>query len=89
VARQVPTRHTFSAMAIALLGVMLVITKGRPGDLLHGAGHGGELLMLLGCRRTPCVKRPMCRVVSFWYANRSQIFEYSAPRARASATSVA
>ena len=49
VARQVPTRHTFSAMAIALLGVMLVITKGRPGDLLHGAGHGGELLMLLGC----------------------------------------
>jgi drug/metabolite transporter (DMT)-like permease len=49
VARQVPTRHTFTAMAIALFGVTLVITKGQPGNLLHGDGHGGELLMLLGC----------------------------------------
>src|SRR3954447_18024065 len=47
--RKVPTRHTFAAMALALLGVTLVITKGQPGTLLHGTGHGGELLVLLGC----------------------------------------
>jgi drug/metabolite transporter (DMT)-like permease len=47
--RQVPTRHTFVAMAVALFGVTLVITKGKPGALVHGEGHGGELLVLIGC----------------------------------------
>ena len=26
-----------------------MITKGKPGALLHGEGHGGELLVLIGC----------------------------------------
>jgi drug/metabolite transporter (DMT)-like permease len=47
--RAVPTKHTFAAMAVALFGVALVITRGKPGTLLHGEGHGGELLVLMGC----------------------------------------
>jgi drug/metabolite transporter (DMT)-like permease len=47
--RQLPGRHTFIAMAVALLGVTLVITRGKPGTLLHGEGHLGEFLILLGC----------------------------------------
>jgi len=47
--RQLPARTTFAAMALALLGVSLVITRGKPGSLLHGEGHGGELMVLIGC----------------------------------------
>src|SRR4051812_8933092 len=47
--RQVPPKTTFVAMAVALFGVTLVITKGKPGSLLHGEGHGGELMVLVGC----------------------------------------
>ena len=47
--RQVPTRHTFAAMAVALLGVFLVITKGHPSTIAHGDGALGELLVLIGC----------------------------------------
>jgi drug/metabolite transporter (DMT)-like permease len=35
-------------MAVALLGVVLVITKGDPGSILHGQGHGGDLLVFIG-----------------------------------------
>jgi drug/metabolite transporter (DMT)-like permease len=47
--RQIPTRHTFAAMALALLGVFLVITKGHPGAIVDGDGAFGELLVLIGC----------------------------------------
>jgi drug/metabolite transporter (DMT)-like permease len=47
--RKLPGRHTFIAMAVALLGVTLVITRGKPGTLLGGEGHLGELLVLIGC----------------------------------------
>jgi drug/metabolite transporter (DMT)-like permease len=47
--RQIPTRHTFAAMALALLGVFLVITKGHPGSIANGDGAFGELLVLIGC----------------------------------------
>src|SRR3954447_1870310 len=47
--RQVPTRHTFAAMAVALLGVFLVITKGHPASIAQGDGALGELLVLVGC----------------------------------------
>jgi drug/metabolite transporter (DMT)-like permease len=47
--RQLPGRHTFIAMAVALVGVTLVITRGKPGSLLSGDGHLGELLVLTGC----------------------------------------
>lgn len=45
---RLPGRHTLIAMAVALAGVTLVITRGRPGTLLHGEGHLGELLVLIG-----------------------------------------
>jgi drug/metabolite transporter (DMT)-like permease len=47
--RQVPTKHTFAAMGLALLGVFLVITKGHPKSIADGDGAFGELLVLLGC----------------------------------------
>jgi len=47
--RQIPTRHTFVAMGVALLGVFLVITKGHPATIVSGDGALGELLVLIGC----------------------------------------
>jgi drug/metabolite transporter (DMT)-like permease len=47
--RHLPPRSTFIAMAVALLGVTLVITRGKTGTLLHGEGHVGELMVLIGC----------------------------------------
>jgi drug/metabolite transporter (DMT)-like permease len=47
--RQIPTRHTFVAMGLALLGVFLVITKGHPASIASGDGALGELLVLIGC----------------------------------------
>ena len=35
-------------MAVALFGVTLVITRGKPGTLLHGDGRAGDLLVLVG-----------------------------------------
>src|SRR3954469_3951207 len=43
--RQVPARATVAAMAAALLGVALVITKGDPTQL---SGGGGDLMILIG-----------------------------------------
>ena len=37
--RKVPARATFAAMAVALFGVSLVITRGKPGTLFSG-GEG-------------------------------------------------
>ena len=47
--RKTPTRTTLIAMAFALLGVALVITKGHPSTLVHGGGTLGELMVLAGC----------------------------------------
>jgi drug/metabolite transporter (DMT)-like permease len=47
--RHIPPRATFVAMAVALLGVTLVITRGKPGTLISGDGHLGELMVLAGC----------------------------------------
>jgi drug/metabolite transporter (DMT)-like permease len=49
ITRRPPTKATFAAMFVALFGVTLVITKGKPGSLIHGEGHGGELMVLIGC----------------------------------------
>jgi drug/metabolite transporter (DMT)-like permease len=49
ITRKPPTKTTIGAMLVALFGVGLVITKGKPGSLLHGEGHGGELMVLIGC----------------------------------------
>jgi drug/metabolite transporter (DMT)-like permease len=46
--RQKPTRTTVGAMAVALLGVVLVITRGDPSTLIHGDGRAGDLLVLAG-----------------------------------------
>jgi drug/metabolite transporter (DMT)-like permease len=46
--RRTPSRGTLAAMAVALLGVVLVITRGDPSALLHGAGRAGDLLVLAG-----------------------------------------
>jgi len=46
--RQKPTRTTVGAMAVALFGVVLVITRGDPSSLLHGDGRAGDLLVLGG-----------------------------------------
>jgi drug/metabolite transporter (DMT)-like permease len=46
--RQKPTRTTVVAMAVALLGVILVITHGDPSALLSGDGRAGDLLVLGG-----------------------------------------
>lgn len=48
--RKVPPWTTLLAMAVALFGVTLVITRGKPGTLLEGGqGHLGELMVLVGC----------------------------------------
>ncbi len=46
--RRAPSPTTFAAIALALAGVVLVITRGRPSALLHGDGRGGDLLVFLG-----------------------------------------
>jgi len=46
--RQKPTRTTLGAMAVALFGVVLVITHGNPSTLIHGDGRAGDLLVLAG-----------------------------------------
>ena len=46
--RQKPTGTTVGAMAVALFGVVLVITRGDPSSLLHGDGRAGDLLVLGG-----------------------------------------
>jgi drug/metabolite transporter (DMT)-like permease len=45
-ARQTPAKATLAAMAVALLGVALVISRGHPSNLAHGSG--GDLLILVG-----------------------------------------
>lgn len=61
--RTAPSRATLTAMGVALLGVVLVITRGDPSTLIHGEGRAGDLLVLggvisfvaytLGARRFP------------------------------------
>jgi drug/metabolite transporter (DMT)-like permease len=46
--RQKPTKTTVGAMAVALFGVVLVITHGDPSTLIHGDGRAGDLLVLGG-----------------------------------------
>jgi drug/metabolite transporter (DMT)-like permease len=43
-----PARSTFVLLAIALVGVGLVVSAGRPSTLLHGALGWGEVLVLAG-----------------------------------------
>jgi drug/metabolite transporter (DMT)-like permease len=43
-----PSRTTVAAMAVALFGVVLVITHGDPSSLIHGDGRAGDLLVLGG-----------------------------------------
>lgn len=45
-ARQTPARATLVAMAVALAGVALVISRGHVSNLAHGSG--GDLLILVG-----------------------------------------
>jgi drug/metabolite transporter (DMT)-like permease len=45
-ARQTPARATLVAMAVALLGVALVISRGDPSNLGHGSE--GDLMVLVG-----------------------------------------
>jgi drug/metabolite transporter (DMT)-like permease len=46
--RQKPSKATVGAMAVALFGVVLVITHGDPSALVHGDGRAGDLLVLAG-----------------------------------------
>jgi drug/metabolite transporter (DMT)-like permease len=46
--RAKPSRATLGAMAVALFGVVLVITHGDPSSLIHGDGRAGDLLVLAG-----------------------------------------
>jgi drug/metabolite transporter (DMT)-like permease len=46
--RRAPSRATLGAIAIAFVGVALVITRGDPSRALHGGGLGGDGLILLG-----------------------------------------
>jgi drug/metabolite transporter (DMT)-like permease len=46
--RAKPSRTSIGAMAVALLGVVLVITHGDPASLIHGDGRAGDLLVLGG-----------------------------------------
>ena len=46
--RAKPSRATLGAMAVALFGVVLVITHGDPSSLIHGDGRAGDLLVLGG-----------------------------------------
>ena len=43
-----PARSTFVLLAIALVGVALVVSAGHPSTLLHGALGWGEVLVLAG-----------------------------------------
>lgn len=43
-----PTRTTFAALAVALVGVALVISRGHPSTLWHGSLGWGEALVLGG-----------------------------------------
>jgi drug/metabolite transporter (DMT)-like permease len=45
-ARQTPAKATLAAMAVALAGVALVISRGHPSNLAHGSG--GDLMILAG-----------------------------------------
>jgi drug/metabolite transporter (DMT)-like permease len=45
-AKQAPAKATLGAMAAALIGVALVISRGNPDNLVHGSG--GDLLILVG-----------------------------------------
>src|SRR4051812_22069223 len=58
--KQAPARTTLAAMAVALLGVALVITRGHPsdvrggeGDLMILIGAAGWVVYTLGARRFP------------------------------------
>jgi drug/metabolite transporter (DMT)-like permease len=43
-----PARFTLAAMAAAIVGVALVVTKGDPANALHGGSLYGDLLCLAG-----------------------------------------
>jgi drug/metabolite transporter (DMT)-like permease len=43
-----PSRATFVAVAVALVGVALVVSRGDPSSLAHGSLNWGEGLVLLG-----------------------------------------
>jgi drug/metabolite transporter (DMT)-like permease len=45
-AKQTPAKATLVAMAVALAGVALVISRGHPSDIGHGSG--GDLMILVG-----------------------------------------
>jgi drug/metabolite transporter (DMT)-like permease len=45
-AKQTPARATLISMAVALLGVVLVISRGHVSNLTHGSG--GDVLILIG-----------------------------------------
>ena len=45
-AKQTPAKATLVAMAVALLGVALVISRGHPSNIGHGSG--GDLMILVG-----------------------------------------
>jgi drug/metabolite transporter (DMT)-like permease len=44
-----PVRAQVLAVAVAFVGVALVITRGRPAEALHGGGLGGDGLVVVGC----------------------------------------
>lgn len=46
--RQRPARATMAAIAVALLGVLLVLSGGNASRLLHGGGVRGDLMVLAG-----------------------------------------
>jgi drug/metabolite transporter (DMT)-like permease len=46
--RQIPSRATIGAMAVALLGVALVISHGDPSTLIGGEGRASDLLVIAG-----------------------------------------
>jgi drug/metabolite transporter (DMT)-like permease len=45
-AKRAPAKATLGAMALALLGVALVISRGNPDNLVHGSS--GDLMILVG-----------------------------------------
>jgi len=46
--RQWPRPRAFAAIILGIIGVILVVTRGSPAQLLHGAAGYGEALVLLG-----------------------------------------
>ena len=46
--KHAPSRTTIGAMAVALLGVVLVITRGDPSMVIHGEGRVGDLMVFVG-----------------------------------------